>query len=85
MNVLQAVREDVGEADDDRSREIAGLEALYDLMEIDDIVPLRVGTDDDVAGIVDREVALSPRIDVVEVERVLDPPRLPRGCTYGCR
>jgi len=47
-----------------------------DLEEIDDVGPLRVGPHNDVACVIDGEVTLAPRIDVVEVERVVDPPGL---------
>ena len=54
----------------------ARLETFDHLEEVDDVGALCVGSHNDVAGVVDGEVALPPRGYIVEVERVLDPPGL---------
>ncbi len=74
--VLEAMRKDVGETDDHRSRQVTRLETFDHLEEVDDVRALCVGTHDDVARVVHGEVALPPCVHIVEVERVLDPPRL---------
>src|SRR6185437_6538684 len=78
MHVAQAVRQDVRETHHDGCRKVARLQPLHDLEEVD-VAPgpgLGVGAHHDMAGGVDREVALAPRVDMVKLERVLDPPGL---------
>ncbi len=76
MYVLEAVGEDVGEPNDHGRREVAGLETFDDLEEVDDVGALGIRPHNDVAGVIDGEVTLPPRVHVVEIERILDPPGL---------
>src|SRR6185437_800275 len=76
VQMLQAVRQDIGEAHHHRRSQVASLQALHDLIEVDVPSGLRVGSNYDVTGRVDAEVTLAPRIDVVEVQGVLDAPGL---------
>jgi hypothetical protein len=70
------MRQDVRKAHYDRRREIARAQALDDFEQVDLPLHQGVGPDHDVPRGVDGEVALAPRVHVVEVDRVLHPPRL---------
>ncbi len=74
--MLQAMRQDVGEAHHYRRGQVPRLQSFDDLVQIDLAIWQRVGPHDQVAGLVDREVALAPRVDVIEIERVVDSPGL---------
>src|SRR5262249_53783745 len=65
VDLADAVAEDVGEAEQDRQLDAAGLEVVEELLEVDGVVGPLVGVDDDVAVLVDREVALAPVADTV--------------------
>ena len=81
----QPVREDVGEANDHRRVQIARLQSLHDLVEIDLALRVHARTDDDVAVGIDGEVALAPGLDLIEIERFLDLPGVirPAGSFAG--
>ena len=64
----QAVREDAGEAHDDRCGQIPGLQALHDIEQIDLATGDLIWPDDDMAGVIDGEIALAPGVDVVQIE-----------------
>ena len=68
VHALQAVRQYVGEAHHDRGGQIARLEPLDHLVQVDLALCGGVRTHDHVAVRVDAEVALAPRAHVVELE-----------------
>jgi hypothetical protein len=72
--VAQAVREDVREAHHDGRRQVARLQALHDLVQVDLATGLLVRAHHDVALLVDREVALAPGLDVIQIARIVDVP-----------
>ncbi len=80
MNLAESVFEDVGEAEQDGGAEAAELQAIDQALEVDP--PRRVlgRMDLQVPVLVDREVALPPAVDVVQLgrfsERPLRPDRL---------
>ena len=76
MNVLQPVRQDVGETNDDGRRQVAGLEPFDDLVQVDLAVGLGVRTYDHVSRRVGAEVTLAPAVDVIQLLGVQDLPRL---------
>ena len=78
VQMLQAMRQDIGEAHHHRGGQVPSLQALDDIVEVDVPAGLRVGAHHDVTGCVDAEVTLAPRIDVVELQGVLDAPGLGR-------
>ena len=72
VQMLEAVREDVGKANHHRRREFTLLEALHDLEQVDFALAVHVRPNDEVAGFVHAEVALAPGVDLVELGCVLD-------------
>ena len=66
MDLADAVAEDVGEAEQDRQLNAAGLELIDQFLEVDGLFGVLVGVDGDVAVLVDAEVALAPVADAVE-------------------
>ncbi len=76
VQMLQAVRQDIGEPHHHRRGQVPSLQALDDLVQVDVSPGLRVGAHQEVAGRIDAEVTLAPRTDVVELQGVLDAPRL---------
>ncbi len=85
MQVLQPMRQDVGETHHHRSGEVAGPQPLDDFEQIDVAPGLRVGPHDEVAVLVDREVALAPRVHVIQIEGVGNAPTAAWGCTSASR
>ena len=90
VQALQAVGDDVGEADHDRRRQVAGLQALDDVEQVDLAADLLVRADCHVAGLVDPEVAAAPGIDLVQLRGVVDLPaerggKLGRGVVHWRR
>ena len=81
MDLADAMAEDVGEAEQDRQLDAAGLELVDEFLEVDRLLGRLVGMDGDVAGLVDAEVALAPVADAVEFEGVVDLPLLGRVVT----
>ena len=67
VQMLEPVREDVGEAHDHGRREIALLQSLHDFEQIDLAVGVHVGPHDHMAGRIDAEIALAPGVDLVEL------------------
>ncbi len=76
--MAQAMREDVGKSNHDRRVQIARLESLDDVVEIDLVRCVHTWADDHVAITIDREIALAPGLDLIQVQRVLDLPNLVR-------
>jgi hypothetical protein len=70
------VRQDVREAHDHGRGQIAGLQALDHLVKVDLVTLGGVRAHHHVSAGVNAEVALAPGLHVVEIEGVLDPPRL---------
>jgi len=66
--------EDVGKAQQQRRLEVAGLQVLDQLPQVDRQVGVAGGVGDDVPGLVDREVFPAPAGDAVELGRVGDRP-----------
>jgi hypothetical protein len=75
MQMLEPVRQDVREAHDHRSRELALLEALDHVEEVDLARRAHVRADHEVSGGIHAEVALAPGVDLVELGGILDRPR----------
>ena len=85
--MAKAVGQDVGETNDHRRVQVARLESLHHLVQIDFAVRIHARPDHDVAFGVDREVALAPGLDLVQIERLLDLPGVIcgqhlRGCVH---
>ena len=74
VQVLEAVREDVGEAHHHRRRELALLESLHHLEQVDLALGVHVRPNHEVAGRIHAEVTLAPGIDLVELAGVVDGP-----------
>src|SRR5271165_6554348 len=72
------MRQNVGKSDHDRRMQIARFQPLHDVVQIDLVRRIHARADDDVAGGIDREIALAPGLDLIEVERVFDLPNLVR-------
>ncbi len=75
VDLLQAVLEQVGEAQQQRRREAAGVQAVHDLEQVGLRARVLARAHGDVPALVDAEVALAPVVDAVEeaggVERPL--------------
>jgi len=74
VDFADAVTEDVGETEQDRQLDAAGLQLVHDLLEVDRLVGAFAGVDGDVAGLVDSEVPLAPQADAVRLQGVLNLP-----------
>ena len=74
VQTRQPVTQDVGEAHDDRRRQVARLETADDFVQVDLVLGRLVGPHDDVTRSVDAEVAVAPGLDAIELERILDAP-----------
>ena len=74
VDLADAMAEDVGEAEQDRELDAAFLELIDEFLEVDRLLGLLVRMDDDVALVVDGEVALAPVADAVGFVGVLDLP-----------
>src|SRR5690606_16485506 len=74
VQTAEAMPQDVGEAHDDRCRQIARVQTLDDFEQIDLRVRLCIGTHDDVPSLIDAEVPLAPFGHLVEIERIFDAP-----------
>ena len=74
MQVLEAMRQDVREAHHDRRGELALLEALHHVEQVDLARGIHVGTNHQVARWVHAEVTLAPGIDLVELRGIIDGP-----------
>ena len=81
--MAQTVREDVGEADDHRRVQVARLEPLHHLVQIDLAARVHARPDHHVALVVDRKVALAPGLDLIQIERLLDLPGVTGGQRFG--
>ena len=69
VNLAEAVFQDVGEAEQDRRAQAAKLEPIDQALEVDAARRILGRMDQQVAVLVDREVALPPAGDVVELGR----------------
>src|SRR5262249_48068328 len=69
-----AMAKDVGEAEQDRQLDAAGLELIDQLLQVDRLFGSLAGMNGDVPGLVDGEVALAPVTDSVGFEGILDLP-----------
>ena len=67
VQMLEAMREDVGEAHHDRRGELALLESLHHVEQVDFALGVHVGPDHEVPGRVHAEVTLAPGVDLVEL------------------
>ena len=67
--MAQAMRQNVGEANDHGRMQVACLESLNHVVQIDFAARVHVRADDHVALGVDREVSLAPGLDLVQVQR----------------
>ena len=74
VDLADAVAEDVGEAEQDRQLDAAGLQLIDQVLEVDGLLGALVGMDGDVAGLVDAEVAFAPVADAVGFDGVADLP-----------
>ena len=72
--MAKAVRQNIREANDHGRVQIARLESLHHLIEVYFSARLLVRTDDHMAFGVDGKVALAPRFDLVQVQRLADLP-----------
>ena len=72
VDLADAVAEDVGEAQQDRQLDAAGLELIDQLLEVDRLVGAFVRVDGDVARLVDAEIAFAPVANAVGFDGVLD-------------
>ena len=73
VGLLDAVVEDVGEAQQYGSRDVARGQLVHDLLEVY-LHAVLLGGDIDVAFLVDAKVVDSPALDVIELFRVFDSP-----------
>ena len=85
VQLADAVPEDVGEAEEDRQLDAARLELVDQLLEIDVALAPLGRMDLEVAGLVDREVALAPVADAVGLDGVLNLPLLHQHRLGGLR
>ena len=83
--MAQAVREDVGKANDHGRVQVARLQSLHDFVQIDFAARVHAGPDHHMAFGVDRKVALAPGLDLVQIERFFDLPQVIRGQQLGGR
>ena len=74
VQMLEPVREDVGEAHHHRRRELAFLQSLHDVEQVDLALGVHVRPHHEVPGGVHAEVALAPGVDLVELGGVVDRP-----------
>ena len=74
VDFADAVAENVGEAEEDRQLDAARLQVVDELLEVDGVLGPLVGMDDDVAVVVDGEVALAPVADAVQLDGILYAP-----------
>ena len=74
VDLGEAVFEDIGETDQDGQGNTARLKLVYELLQIDGVIRSLVGMNRDMTFVVDREVILSPVLDVISVNRVLNCP-----------
>src|SRR5690606_6000403 len=70
VDLRETMLEDVGEAEQDRRAQATQLEPIDEAFEIDAAGRILGGMDHQVALLVDREVALAPARDVVELGRL---------------
>ncbi len=70
VQMAEPVREDVRESHHDGRRQIARLQTLHHLQQVDFVRGGGVGAHDHVAGFVDREIARTPGGHVVQFQRV---------------
>ena len=71
VDLAEAVLEDVGEADEDGKADAAELQAIDQLLEVDRARRILGRMHLDVPGAVDREVAVAPARNLVELARVV--------------
>ena len=74
VQMLEAMREDVGEAHHDGRGELAFLEPLHHIEQIDLAGRVHVGANHQVPGRIHTEIALAPGVDLVELGGVVDGP-----------
>ena len=74
VDLADAVAQDVGEAQQQRQLDAAGLQLIDDFLEVDGLVGALVRVDGDVAEFVDAEIPLAPKADAVGLDGVLDFP-----------
>ena len=74
MQMLEAVREDVGEAHHHGRRELALFQSLHDVEQVDLALGVHVGAHDEVAGRIHAEITLAPGVDLVELCGIVDRP-----------
>ena len=72
--VAQAVRENIGEADDHRRVQVAGLQALHDVVQVDFARGVLIRADHHMALGIDRKVTFAPGFHLVQIQRLLDLP-----------
>ena len=80
---LQPVPQDVRETDDHGRGQVAGLEAVHDLEQVDLVIGGLIRTYHDVTVGIDSEVAAPPGLDSVEVEGILDLPAAATAAPAG--
>src|SRR5262249_23373169 len=74
VQFADAVAQNVGEAEQDRQLDAAGLELIDQLLKVDGLVGALVGLNDHVAGLVDGEVTFTPVADAVGFGGILNLP-----------
>ncbi len=82
----QPMRKDVGEPHDQRRGELPLAQSLHNLVKVDFADLVHVGPHYDMAGVIDREVALAPSVDLIKVDGIRHRPTI-RTCRFagGCR
>ena len=74
VQMFEAVREDVGETHHHRRGELALLQSLHDVEQVDLALGVHVGAHHEVAGRIHAEIALAPGVDLVELCGIVDRP-----------
>ena len=69
-DVAQAMLQDVGKAHQDRQRDAAHLQAIHQLLEVDRPLALLGRVHEHVPVLANREVAVAPAVDVVQLGRI---------------
>jgi hypothetical protein len=82
--VAQAVGENVGKANDHGRVQVAGLETLNDLHQVDFALGIHARPDHHMACVVDGKVALAPGFHLVQVQRLFDFPGIDGKSFGGC-
>ena len=76
VDLADAMAQNIGEPNQDGQLNAAGLELVYQPLQVDGLLRVLVGMDRDVAELVDAKIALAPVLDAVGIDGILNLPLL---------